>query len=206
MDEQWGVGDQADAKAFDTIAEGELIFGQFPHTRRDDSIYLRRPNGTITPFNGFRNLIDIQIKSSNYNKDSYWSGDEIRKSVEGIILSDGVPVYEVFGREVQYVMKQIERLIDELSEHESRWFDKKSRDALVGRKIWYYNQPAIIKSLIESQGCMMIETLPGFVPPTRKDDDDDDDDFDYWEEEWKVDGHYEVKEEVLTPHVWWWRN
>ena len=200
MSEQWGVGDQADAKAFDTVAEGYLIFGQFPHSRRDNNIYLRRPSGSIVPFDGFRRLIDIQIESSNYEKESELSGDEIRKSVVGKIIVDGVPLVEVFGREPQRVMKNLDRLIDEYSEHPSNWFDKKSREALPGRKIWYHDQPATIKSIIEKQNAVIIETEPGFRPPTRGDDD-----FDSWDD-WKVDGHYEVKDDVLSPHIWWWRD
>lgn len=202
MSEQWGVGDQADAKAFDTIAEGELIFGEFPHSRRDDNIYLRRPDGDIIPFSGHRRLIDVDIKSSNYYKDSEYSGDEIRKSVTGSIIVDGVKLVEVFGRGVQQVMKNIDRAIDEYSEHSSQWFSKKARAEMPGRHIYYYNQPAVIKYLIEDQGCIIIETGPDFIAPTRNDDEDDD--FDTWED-WKVDGHYEVKEDVLSPHIWWWR-
>ena len=201
MSEQWGVGDQADAKAFDTVPEGELIFGQFPHSRRDNNIYLRRPDGEIVPFDGHRRLIDVEITSSNYEKESEYSGDEIRKSVTGSIIVDGVKLVEIFGREVQQVMKWVDRAIDQFSEHESNWFSKKAREALPGRKIYYYNQPATIKRIIEDQGCLIIETEPGFVAPNRNDDEDD---FDTWED-WKVDGHYEVKDDVLSPHIWWWR-
>lgn len=201
MSEQWGVGDQADAKAFDTVPEGELIFGQFPHSRRDNNIYLRRPDGEIVPFDGHRRLIDVEITSSNYEKESEYSGDEIRKSVTGSIIVDGVKLVEIFGREVQQVMKWVDRAIDQFSEHESQWFSKKAREALPGRKIYYYNQPATIKRIIEDQGCLIVETEPGFVAPNRNDDEDD---FDTWED-WKVDGHYEVKDDVLSPHIWWWR-
>ena len=149
MSEQWGVGDQADAKAFDTIAEGELIFGQFPHSRQDNNIYLRRPNGNIVPFDGHRRLIDVELKSSNYLKDSEWSGDEIRKSVVASIIVDGVKLVEVFGREVVDTLRRVERAIEKYSEHESQWFNKKAREQMVGRKIYYYNQPATNMSLTD---------------------------------------------------------
>lgn len=201
MSEQWGVGDQADAKAFDTIAEGELIFGQFPHSRQDNNIYLRRPDGRIVPFDGHRRLIDVELKSSNYLKDSEWSGDEIRKSVTASIIVDGVKLVEVFGREVVDTLRRVERAIEKYSEHESNWFSKKAREQMVGRKIYYYNQPATIIRLIEDQNAIIIETGPDFIAPVRGDDEDD---FDSWED-WRVNGHYEVKEDVLSPHIWWWR-
>ena len=202
MSEQWGVGNQADAKAFDTVPEGELIFGQFPHSRQDNNIYLRRPDGEIVPFDGHRRLIDVEITSSNYEKESELSGDEIRKSVVGSIIVDGVKLVEIFGREVQQVMEWVDRAIDEYAEHPSNWFSKKAREQMPGRQIYYYNQPATIKRIIEDQNAIIIETGPGFIVPNRNDDDDD---FDTWED-WKVDGHYEVKDDVLSPHIWWWRN
>lgn len=201
MSEQWGVGDKADAKAFDTIAEGELIFGQFPHSRRDNNIYLRRPDGRIVPFDGHRRLIDVEVKSSNYEKESEFSGDEIRKSVVASIIVDGVKLVEVFGREVVDTLRRVERAIEEYSEHESQWFSKKAREQMPGRRIYYYNQPATIKYIIEDQNAIIIETGPNFQAPIRVDDEDD---FDSWDD-WKVDGHYEVKEDVLSPHIWWWR-
>jgi hypothetical protein len=200
MSDQWGVGDQADAKAFDTVPEGELIFGQYPHSRQDNNIYLRRPSGDIVPFDGHRRLIDIDIKSSNYEKESEWSGDEIRKSVTGTVTVDGVQLVEEFGRDPINMMRRLERVIETYSEHESRWFDKKAREAMVGRKIYYHDQPATIKRLIESQGAIIIECGAGFKPPTRDEEDEGD-----WED-WKVDGHYEVKDDVLSPHIWWWRS
>lgn len=200
MNEGWGVGDQKEAKAFDVIAEGELIFGQFPHSRQDNNIYLRRPDGEIIDFDGFRRLIDIEIKSSNYLKESHYSGDEIRKRVLGAIIVDGVRLVEVFGRDPQRVMNELNRLIDEYSEHPSGWFNKKDRENLPGRRIYYHDQPATIKSIIEDQNAIIIETGPDFRPPVR----DDEDGRDHWED-WKVDGHYEVKDDVLSPHIWWWR-
>lgn len=203
MNDQWGVGDHADAKAFDTVEGGELIFGQFPHSRQDNNIYLRRPSGDIVAFDGFRRAIDISIKSSHYEKDSYFSGDEIRKQVIGTVTVDGVQLIEEFGRDPQRMMKTLDRLIDIYGEHESGWFNKKDREKLVGRKIWYHDQPATIERIIEDQGCIMIATEPDFVVPMRNQSDDEDD-FDYWED-WKVGDHFVVKDEVLSPHIWWWR-
>lgn len=204
MNDQWGVGDQADAKAFDTIDEGELIFGQFPHSRRDNNIYLRRGEGDIVAFDGFRRKIDIEIKSDNYLKDSEYSGDEIRKTVTGQVFVDGVQLIEEFGRDPQKMMHRLDRLIDKYSEHESNWFSKKERDNMVGRKIYYYDQPATIIRLVESQGAVIIATEAGFKIGQRHLEEEDDFVGEYWDE-WKVGDHYEVKDSVLSPHIWWWR-
>lgn len=200
--DQWGVGDQKDAKAFDIVPQGELIFGQFPHSRNDNNVYLRRPDGSIEDFDGFRRLIDIEIKSSNYMKESYYSGDEVRKSVIGKIFVDGVCLVEEFGRDPVHMMRRLESLIEKYQEHESQWFNAKERQKLIGRKIYYHDQPATIVRLIEDQGCIIVATEPDFKVPRNNHDDDD---YDYWDD-WKKDDHYEVKTEVLDPHIWWWRD
>lgn len=202
MSDQWGVGNKADAKAFDTIQEGELIFGEFPHSRQDNNIYLRRKDGSIEDFDGFRRRIDIKVVSSNYLKESEYSGDQVRKQVLGTIIVDDVPLVEIFGRDPVDVMRRLEILITEYSEHASGWFNKNDREKLVGRKIWYHDQPATIVRLIEDQNCIMIATEPDFKPPQRGEDPEEM--YDYWDD-WKKDDHYEVKDEVLSPHIWWWR-
>lgn len=202
MSDGWGVGDKADAPAFDTIKEGELIFGEHPHSRQDNNIYLRRKDGSIEDFDGFRRRIDIDIKSTNYLKESEYSGDQVRKRVIGKIIVDDIPLVEEFGRDPVEIMRRLERLVTEYSEHPSGWFNKKDRDGLVGRKIWYHDQPATIQSLIEDQGCIMIALEPGAKAPER---DRDEDEEDPWED-WLEGDHYVVKDEVLSPHIWWWRN
>lgn len=56
---QWGVGDQADAKAFATADVAgqrvDLIHGQFPHSRRDNNTYARMSHH-IVAFDGNRPL------------------------------------------------------------------------------------------------------------------------------------------------------
>src|ERR1051326_6599782 len=130
--ERWGVGDQADSRAFDTTTvDGrivELIHGEHPHSRRDDNTYARDPiTGAIHEFDGHRRLIDIKIESSNYLKESDFSGDQIRKTVTGTIISDGTQVYEFSHRTVEAVLLQAHRLLQGLQEHESGWLSADER-------------------------------------------------------------------------------
>lgn len=203
--DQWGVGNQADAKAFDKTkvynTEVELIFGEHPHSRRDDNIYARYPDGHIEEFDGHRRLIDINIQSRNYLKESGLSGDQIRKECVGTVSVDGIQLIEEFGRDPIRMMSRLQTLIEKYQEHESNWFNAYDRAKLPGRKIWYHDQPATIVRLIEDQGCIMIATEPGFKPPRAGDDPEE---HDYWGD-WKEGDHYEVKDSVLSPHIWWWR-
>lgn len=210
--DQWGVGDKADAKAFDKTRlnnqEIELIFGEHPHSRQDKNIYARTPNGNIYDFDGHRRLIDIEIKSKNYLKESGLSGDQIRKEVMGYIYADGVKVYEVFGREVSDTLLRLHRLLIKLSEHSSRWLDADSRAELIGRKIYYHDQSATITGLIESQGCVMVTTEPGWKPPEYSFNDNGlgEKYRESWYEDYKEGDHYEIKSEVLSENIYWFRH
>lgn len=205
MSDQWGVGNKSNEKAFDKTKLGggevELIFGEHPHSRRDNNIYARTSDGTIYDFDGHRRLIDISITSSNYLKESDMSGDQIRKQCIGRVSVDGIQLIEEFGREPLRMMRHLESLIEKYSEHESNWFSADDRAKLPGRKIWYHDHPATIRRLIEDQGALIIVTEPGFKPPHAGNDPDE---HDYWDD-WKEGDHYQVKEEVLSPHIWWWR-
>lgn len=202
---KWGVGDKADTTAFDTTTVGgrivELIFGEYPHSRRDNNTYARDPiSGVIHEFDGHRRLIDVRIESSNYLKSSSLSGDEIRKAVTGRIICDGTQVYEFFHRDPASALLKAHHLLGVLSEHESGWLSADERMRLVGRKIYYHDVPSTITRLIEDQGCLMIAIEPGAQPVIRGKDAED-----VWED-WRTGDHYEVKDDVLSPHIWWWRD
>jgi hypothetical protein len=201
---EWGIGNKADAKPFDRTFLGDkevdLIFGEHPHSRQDNNEYARLEDGTIHDFCGHRRLIDVEIKSSNYLKSSHLSGDEIRKSVIGSIFSDGKKVYEFFSREPDIALLRAYHLLQKLQSHESNWLSLDGRYALVGRKIYYHDQPATINAFIEDQGCVIIQSEPSFAPPRSNEEDE----LDYWSD-WKRDDHYEIKDDVLSPHIWWFR-
>lgn len=205
--ERWGVGDQADSRAFDTTTVEdsivELIHGEHPHSRNDNSVYGRNPvTGAVHEFDGHRRLIDITIKSSNYLKTSDFSGDEIRKSVVGAIISDGTQVYEFSHRTVEAVLLQAHRLLQVLQEHESGWLSADERMRLPGRKIYYHEMPAMIQYVIEDQGCVMISIARDAMNTRIRGKEI----AELWEDWLDADGDYAVKDDVLSPHIWWWRD
>lgn len=103
--EQWGVGNKADSKAFDTALMGkqdevvELIHGEHPHIRGPNNTYARWADGDIDGFDGHRRLVDVQLHSTNYLKTSHYSGNQIRKAGTCTISIDRVQVYEFFYRD-----------------------------------------------------------------------------------------------------------
>lgn len=202
MSEQWGHGDLSKAKTFAWTKLGEedhgvveLFIGEHPHSRSDNTIYGRADSGIVYGFDGHRILIDVQLRSYNYLKESELSGDEIRKGGECAILADREQVYSFFFRDVHWALRKADHLITELSEHPSSLFEKKARDALPGRKIFYRNHPAIIERLILDQGCAIIRSADGspFPCPAYRDPNDDE-------------RETSIKDEILSPHIWWWRD
>lgn len=206
--ERWGVGDKADSRSFDTTTVGdsivELIHGEHPHSRQDNTTYARDPqSGVIHEFDGHRRLIDVRIESSNYPKSSSLSGDEIRKAVNGTIWSDGTQVYEFFHRDPQAACLRAHHLVGVLSEHESGWLSTDERMRLRGRWIYYHEMPATITDLIEEQGVVMIrieaDDARGVLVRGKEL-------AEQWEDWQNADGSYVVKDDVLSPHIWWWRD
>ncbi len=201
-DVKWGVGNATDAKAFDTIElhgrAYELIFGEHPHSRRDNNVYARSPFGQIESFDGHRLCWRVEVEERNYLKESELSGDEIRKGGSYKLFVDGECIYEGFCRSVEYGMKAASRAMDALGEVcGGDWLRAKTRDTMIGRPIFYHGVPAVITRLIVDQGCVVIEAAEGHTlrPPAHADDPED----------WLLDHRDGVKDEVTSPHIWWWR-
>jgi len=197
MEDQWGAGDPSKWSDHGTVFLGnrelKLIYGEHPHSRSDNKHYAIL-NGEPMEFDGHRIQIDVHLESRNYLKESYLSGDEIRKGGTGQIIADGVVVFEFFFRDIQSALLRAHRLIGELSEHSSGWLLKREREGLVGRKVFYREHPAVIERLIEDQGCIILKTEDGhpFPKPVWREEDDD--------------PEATAKVEVTDPSIWWFRS
>lgn len=201
MTEKWGIGDpaKADSWGWTTIGDKdhgalEVLWGEHPHSTSDNKMYARSDDGHIFDFDGHRILIDVQLHSYNYLKESHLSGDQVRKGGECIILADRIPIYSFFFRDAQYALLRAHALIGELSEHSSGIMVKKEREKLPGRKIFYREKPAIIDRIILDQGCVIIKSADGnpFPPPVYADDGGDE-------------RESTIKDDILSKHIWWFR-
>lgn len=199
---KWGIGSAKDAKAFDTIelhgSTYDLIFGEYPNSRQDNNIYARSPSGNIEGFDGHRLCWRVEVEEHNYLKESELSGDEIRKGGSFKLYVNGECIYEGFCRSVEYGMDAAKRMMATLGEVAGGdWLRAKDRDRLVGRQIYYHGVPAVVTSLIVDQGCIIIQAAEGhkLKPPVWEGDPED----------WELDHQDGVKDEVTSPHIWWWR-
>lgn len=198
-DDQWGAGDRSNWSNHGFVMVGAerrpLIYGEHPHSRSDNRHYVEM-DGEAVGFDGHRILIGVEITASNYLKGSHYSGSEVRKGGSGKITADGEVVFEFFTRDTRGALLRAHHLIGELSEHSSGWLSKEARDRLVGRKVYYRGVPAVITRLIVDQGCVILETEDGkpFPPPVYRDAEDEDE------------RESSIKDEVLSPHIWWHRS
>lgn len=198
--EQWGVGSAAESKAFAKSffrdgREFELIHGDFPHSKQDNRIYARLASGHIEDFSGHMAPVRIELEEYNYMKESNLSGDEIRKGGEAKIYISNVQVYSLFFREISKALNQVHELLPKLFEHAVQLWRPEEVKRWEGRKIYYRETPAIIERFILDQGAIIIRAESGQFPVPCWDKDEH---------------HYEreadVKEDILSPHIWWWRD
>lgn len=198
--ERWGVGKEGNSKAFDTVKIGDeefdLIHGEYPHSRQDNTTYARHKKypDHITGFSGHRIPFKIEIEEYNYLKSSGLSGDKIRKGCIGKLFLDGQQIFECGGRTYDRAYKNIERFIDSMEMMWS-WYPKKVNEE-IGRLVKYEGQMFRIKSFIISQGCMILETADGKPrkPFQSEAEDVEEGDFEHGTS---------IKVEVNSDNIWW---
>ena len=195
-DDKWGAGDKAKwSDHGEVLMNGKrlpLIYGEHPHSRSDNRHYALM-DGEPMEFDGHRILIGVIIEPENYLKESELSGNEIRKGGTAKILADGEVVFEFFFRDTQWALLHAHHVIGELREHSSGWLLAKERVKLIGRKVFYREHPAVITHLIVDQGCLILGPEGDKFPrPVYADED-------------SYEPEREIKIEVNSPHIWWFR-
>jgi hypothetical protein len=204
MAKEWGVGNQASAKAFGTTQVGgqtvELILGEHPHSRQDSTTYARWPDGSIEGFNGHRVLKRIEVEEGNYLKTSGLSGNEVRRTCSCKIFFNDRQVYELAGRDLAPMLLRIHRTISELLELPVNLAGNWDKE-LIGRKIYYHEQPAVIIHFFPDQGAIVMQAdgCTFREPAWHKDKDDPHHEYPQENED------QEVKDDILSPHIWWFR-
>src|SRR3990172_2956321 len=164
-EKKWGVGDEADAKAFDHgelkgSRKYELITGQHPHSKSDNCHYARFENGKIEAFDGHRRQIKVEIETFNYMKQSHLSGSEIRKGGEGKIFFDGRQVTNFFFRDPLAALTEARDLVVKFKDHVIDW-GRITEAELIGRKVYYKDVPAVILHWYPDQGCVVLGAEQG---------------------------------------------
>lgn len=200
-DDKWGVGSAADSQAIGKATVGdlsvELIWGEHPHSRNDNKMYARFPDGSIEAFSGHRVQVRVEVETSNYMKTSYLSGDEVRRACVARIFFDGRQVYEIGGRDPERLLRQAADTLERLREHAMWPFDDETLRRFEGRPVFYERTPAFVRRLLLDQGAVLLEVAPGhkFPPPVWKEPADPSDE-----------NSTSVKDDIFSPRIWWFRS
>jgi len=201
MNDQWGVGNNKDAKAFSTVQVGghyfDLIHGEHPHSRCDNNVYARR-NDKIYEFDGHRIALKFEVETSNYLKSSYLSGDEIRKNCEFKIWINGEVCYTDWCREPLDALIKIHGVLYKILEHSSNYWG----EDITGKRIFYDDVPAKIERMDRAEASIFIvpdgsENFP--VPAWVIEDPEED------AEEWNASYGKGCKVSVFSDSIWWFR-
>lgn len=155
-------------------------------------------------FEGHHVLVDVQYRQANRREVNDWKGrDEIRAEGEWQLFFNRVQVLDGYcTKNVLADLVKIAQLAQRLLDHEAvDWCSSVPyAEQLVGRKVWYREVPAIVSRDVLSQGCVILEPdgAEKFPPPV-------------WSRD-KGEGEYDgceddtAKVEILSPHIWWWRD
>ena len=139
----------------------------------------------------------IEIKQHNYRN---FKHECVEQSIYVIITRNGDHFYDFTCHDMGYGIAKAQTLITKIKEHpldfSSFNFDKQ----IVGRKIFYRDQPAIVRSYIYGQCCIMIEPdtnyIEHFTPPCWALTDNE---WDPYEQDLKIDC-------LEDGNVWWFRD
>lgn len=156
--------------------ECKLIYGEHPHSRSDNRHYaICADESEPIGFSGHRPLVDVNFRSYNYLKDSYYSGSEIRKGGRCDILINDYQCYEFFYRDLNWALIHAHQLIPKILEHPLRYWDLDEAKNLIGRQMFYREISCNIIRLIRDQGCLILARpeFQLFPPPIWSTDSSD---------------------------------
>lgn len=155
-------------------------------------------------FRGHRIQIDVTFSTSNEREVNEWKGrDEIRPSGQWHLALNRQPICDGYirGDDPLATLRRIEDTARRLMDHDAiNWFDPKPvAEQLAGRRVYYERTPAVVSYVSTlNQGCVGLKPAGVDLFPPSVHALDDDDAGDPYERD-------EVKVELLSPHVWWWR-
>lgn len=159
----FGSGSQFGKKPFDRVViDGrsyDLVHGEHPHSYSENNAYVV-PTGepptaeNAIAFDGHRLCWRVEVKESNYLKESELSGDQVRKACGCRIYLNDRLVYAFTHRTADSALLEAHRLLIVLSEHPlSPWLSEE----IVGRRVYYGRVPAVVRLWFPDQGCVVIE-------------------------------------------------
>ena len=132
------------------------------------------------------------INYAPYNHARYRHGEFEASTIGNVFITRNVEKF----CDVRGGIERAKCMINDFYEHPIGLneidFDKK----VIGRKVWWRSEPAVVTSYISKQACVMLEPdrIPQFTTPAEFADEGC---------EYYFDG--DVKADILDKHIWWFR-
>jgi len=143
-----------------------------------------------TEFDGHHTLWGFEYFPTTYLKSSGLSGDEYRKGGEIRYFRNRKQCFSEFCREPNIAALKIGATLLKLQDF--NWDNLK-----IGTKVWFERTPAVVKMILEDQGCVVLETEDGADFPNAVWHDAEDGAMG---ERQKT-----VKVEILADNLYWYR-
>lgn len=201
MSDKWGAGDPSTWNVLHTCSgkidiegqQAELFFGEFPHSRQDNNIYAKIPDGEIVGFDGHRPIISFSFTAKNYVKRSGLSGNEVRKGGVLQYFINGSLFYSQFCRDPIRAAVIVTYQLPLLREHPLFWEILENR--VEGRLVFYREIPAILMKYDPEGGAVLLRTESGrsFPPPVWREENDVMEETDM------------IRTDLFDEKIWWFR-
>ena len=132
------------------------------------------------------------IKYEPYNYVSCkWDESECFTTDGAMITRNGKDFYFCRGGidEAKWLMKH-------LDEHPLDLNDYGFAEKMIGRKVWWRSEPAIIRSWIDGQACVILEPdgIDSFTTPAE-----------FTADDCLNDDEEDIKADIFDKHIWWFR-
>ena len=160
----------------------------------------------LIEFDGNAPTWGVEYKQSNHTK-CKWNETSVRKSGSCTITRNGKPFHEFGARDMDYGLAKAQVMLVEIHEHIIPFHFRNWEKDIVGTKVYFREQPAIIESLLNWGGdeiCVMIvpdkEHIDCFKKPSYLLNEDNDG-YDEYEHEYKD----RVKDDIFSRSISWFR-
>lgn len=170
-------------------------------SENEEDLYAKFTNGEIIPFKGHQERISIEINTWNDLKRSDLIGNEIKKVATCHIMINDRLARIIESTDAQDLLMKADRAIDELKA--MPFSICRDADSLIGREIYYDNQPAIITGVDEPDNFIYIipdsRYINNFNPPVSTIEEGE-------SEDWITKFGKGMLIRDYDDKIWWWRN
>lgn len=123
-----------------------------------------------------------------------WDEAEVLHNHSITITRNGEEFFTFHSGGLAYGLAKAQVIIAELDEHPLDLNEIGYDEKMIGRKVWWRSQPAIVDRFIKGQACVMLipDGMDSFkIPEEYKNED--------YEE------NNDIKTEIFDKHIWWFR-